>query len=140
MFKTKYIFIMLMICGLAFASCSDDESSVAPVFSGITVTPEKDVYSVGDVITCRISRISEGTPDLRDASYWWYASWWFPDPEMKADFQNFDDSGVNTSAEITLTESGEVTLYFFGKLEFPNFDWRKVEIGKTIIVEKSTVQ
>ncbi len=37
MFKTKYIFIMLMICGLAFASCSDDESSVAPVFGGITI-------------------------------------------------------------------------------------------------------
>ena len=63
-----------------------------------------------------------------------YASWWFPDPEMKADFQDFDESGVNTSAEITLTEAGEMKIYFFGKLDFPNFDWRKVEIARTVTV------
>lgn len=137
MLKAKYIYILLMLLGLSATttSCSDDDrKSVSPTFSTITVTPEKDVYRVGDVVTCSISRLSDGTPDLKESSYWWYASWWFADSEMKADFQDFDESGMNTSSEITLTRAGDVTLYFFGKLEFPNFDWRKVEIGHTITV------
>ena len=93
------------------------------------------MYHVGDVVTCSIVRTSEGSADLREASYWWYASWWFADPELKADFQDFDaETATCTSAPITLTKPGEVTLYFFGRIEFPNFDWRKVEIGKTITV------
>lgn len=135
MFKTKCIFISLIMCCVAFASCSDDDNrSVEPTFSGITITPEKDVYRVGDVITCHITCLSQPSPDIKEQSYWWYASWWFPDPEMKADFQDFDESGVNTSAEITLTEAGEMKIYFFGKLDFPNFDWRKVEIARTATV------
>ena len=135
MFKTKCIFISLIMCFVAFASCSDDDNrSVEPTFSGITITPEKDVYRVGDVITCHITCLSQPSPDIKEQSYWWYASWWFPDPEMKADFQDFDESGVNTSAEITLTEAGEMKIYFFGKLDFPNFDWRKVEIARTVTV------
>ena len=28
-------------------------------------------------------------------------------------------------------------LYFFGRVEFPNFDWRKVEIAKTVKVAET---
>ena len=126
MTKTKHFLFVLMLLGLALApaSCSDDDKPQSPTFGTITITPEKDVYKVGDVVTC----------DLKEASYWWYASWWFSDSEMKADFQDFGEDNVNTSAQITLTEAGEVTLYFFGKLDYPKFDWRKVEIGRTVTV------
>lgn len=136
MTKTNRIFVVLMLLCLALvpASCSDDDKPQSPTFGTITITPEKEVYKVGDVITCSIKQLSEGSPELKEASYWWYASWWFSDSEMKADFEDFGEDGINTSAEITLTEPGEVTLYFFGKLDFPNFDWRKVEIGRTITV------
>ena len=136
MTKTKSILFVLMLLGLSLvtASCSDDDKSTSPTFGTISITPEKDVYKVGDVITCSIKQLSEGSADLKEASYWWYASWWFSDSEMKADFEDFGEDGVNTSAQITLTQPGEVTLYFFGKLEYPKFDWRKVEIGRTITV------
>ncbi len=136
MTKTKHFLSVLMLLGFALtsASCSDDDKPQSPTFGTITVTPEKDVYKVGDVVTCSIKRLSEGSSDLKEASYWWYASWWFAASEMKADFQDFSDDGINTSAQITLTEAGEVTLYFFGKLDYPKFDWRKVEIGRTITV------
>ncbi|MBQ9073670.1 MAG: hypothetical protein IJY30_04330 [Muribaculaceae bacterium] len=89
---------------------------------------------MGDVITCSITEIKAPSDELKSASYWWYASWWFSNPDLTADFQEFDENRVNTSSEITLTEAGEVTLYFFGRLDYPNFDFRKVEIGKTITV------
>ncbi len=136
MFKTKciYYLMLVLLLGVVPASCSDDDSTHVPSFSVIKVTPEKDVYKVGDVVRCSISQTAPASEDLRDASYWWYASWWFADSEMKADFQEFGADGVNTSSEITLTQAGDVTLYFFGRVEFPNYDWRKVEIGKKIKV------
>lgn len=112
----------------------DDDKISEPTFSHITITPEKEIYHVGDIVTCSINRTSPGIGDLRDTSYWWYTSWWFTDSEMKADFQEFSDDNVNTSSPITLTTPGRVTLYFFGRLEYPHWDWRKIEIGRTITV------
>lgn len=135
MLKNKYLtLLMLAIIPLLVTACDDDDKGLEPTFSQIVITPAKDVYKVGDQITCSINRTSPGTGDLRDASYWWYASWWFDDSEMKADFQEFDASDVCTSSTITLTEAGEVTLYFFGRLDYPHYDKRKVEIAKTITV------
>ena len=135
MLKFKHIvFLLVAALSVGFASCSDDDDDRDTSYSVITITPEKDVYHVGDVITCSITEVKAPGSDVKDASYWWYASWWFTDPEMKADFQDFDANKVNTSSEITLTEAGEVTLYFFGRIEYPKFDFRKVEIGKTITV------
>lgn len=137
MFQIKYLSLLLvLLCSVSLWSCSDDDGPQSPTFGQVVISPERDVYHVGDVVTCSIVRTSEGsTADLREASYWWYASWWFSDPELKADFQDFDaETATCTSAPITLTQPGEVTLYFFGRIEYPNFDWRKVEIGKTITV------
>ena len=117
------------------ASCSDDEAEL-PSFTSISISPEKDVYKVGDVITCTITETKAAPEGLKASSYWWYASWWFDDSTMTADFQDFDDNKTCTSSEITLTEAGEVTLYFFGRLEYPKYDYRKVEIGRKIKVEE----
>lgn len=135
MLKNKYgIMLTALLMSLFMASCDDGDSGLEPTFSRIEIKPAKEIYHVGDVVTCSIQRTSAGTGDLRNASWWWYASWWFADSEMKADFQDFNASDVCESSQITLTEPGEVTLYFFGRLEYPHYDWRKIEIARTITV------
>lgn len=135
MLKNKYLtLLMLAFIPLFMTACTDDDKDYEPTFSQIVISPVKDVYKVGDVITCSISKTSEGTGDLRSADYWWYASWWFDDSEMRADFQEFNSENICTSSEITLTEPGSVTLYFFGRLDYPHYEKRKVEIARTITV------
>lgn len=126
---------MLLLLALPLMqSCSDDDGPEQPSFGSITISPEKDVYHVGDVITCSIKRHTEGGKELKNATYWWYTSWWFKSAENEVDFEEFDSNSECVSQPITLTEAGDVTLYFFGKLEYPRFDWKKVEIGRTIKV------
>jgi hypothetical protein len=135
MLKQKYLYLLLTaIMSVSLFACSDDDSDIEPSFAQIVISPEQDVYHVGDVVKCSITRTSPGSDTLKEDSYWWYASWWFSDSEMKADFAEFNDSNVNTSDEITLTTAGKVKLYFFGQLKYPNWDWRKVEIARTITV------
>jgi len=135
MLKSKYLSILMTVMlSIGMISCDDDDKGMEPSFSQIEISPVKDVYHVGDVVTCTIHRTSDGIGDLRGASYWWYASWWFADSDMKADFQDFDNSDVSTSAPITLTTPGQVTLYFFGRLEYPHYDFRKIETSRTITV------
>lgn len=124
---------LLLIFGLASCSGDDDEVSL-PTYSEITISPSQDTYHVGDKITCNINLKGKGSDELKKSSYWWYASWWFSNPNFKADFESFDTAGSCTSAEIELTKAGDVTLYFFGQLQYPKWDYRKVEIGKTIHV------
>lgn len=137
MLKIKSIGLLLVLFSLLVCtSCSDDDENYEPAFTSISITPEKDVYHVGDVITCTITETKEASTTLKNATYWWYASWWFSDPNLTADFQSFDDQKTCTSSPITLTKPGEVNLYFFGRLEYPQFDFRKVEITKKIIVQE----
>lgn len=129
---------------LTLASCEPESNVVIPTFSDITITPQQSVYTVGDTITCSITRLTEGSEGLlEDANqYWFYASWWFGNHELTADFQTFaqNEAGkyVATSSPIVLTEPGEVTLYFFGKLQYPNWEFYKVEIPITITVQDTT--
>lgn len=134
MLKTTARILLALIALLPLSSCKDEDDPGMPVFGQITVSPEKDVYEVGDKVTCTISMTSPGGPDLKKATYWWYTSWWFQKAENEVDFEEFKD-GQCVSEQITLTEPGEVKLYFFGRLEFPNFNWKKVEIAKTITVK-----
>lgn len=53
---------------------------------------------------------------------------------MKADFTEFSNDETCESSPIILTHPGTVTLYFFGKLDYPHYDSRKIEIAKTITV------
>lgn len=125
----------VIVLTLGLVSCDEDDYR-NPKYSVITITPEKDVYKVGDVVTCSIKEIEGPGQELKKASYWWYASWWFADSEQKADFQEFDETGTNRSSQIVLTKAGDVNLYFFGRIEYPNFDFRKVEEYRTIKVEE----
>ena len=131
----------MLITVLTLASCEPKSTVVLPTFSNITISPQQDVYKVGDSITCSIERLTEGSDDLfeDENQYWFYASWWFTNPDLTADFQLFEknENGkyVATSAPIVLSEPGEVKLYFFGKLQYPNWEFHKIEIPVTIQVQ-----
>lgn len=131
----------MVITALTLASCEPKSTVVLPTFSNITISPQQDAYRVGDTITCSIERLTTGSEELfeDDNQYWFYASWWFANPEMTADFQTFaqNEAGkyVATSSPIVLTEPGEVKLYFFGKLQYPNWEFHKVEIPVIINVQ-----
>ena len=139
----KYLSLMVFTI-LTLASCEPESNVVIPTFSDITISPQLDTYAIGDTITCSIERLTAGSEELfEDANqYWFYASWWFKNPEMTADFQTFaqNEAGkyVATSSPIVLTEPGEVKLYFFGKLQYPNWEFYKVEIPITITVQDTT--
>lgn len=137
---------LVRLLGLAslvvLASACEPKSAVTvPTYSGITLVPDKEVYEVGDKVVCSIELQTMGSDNLQAATYWWYASWWFTDPALTADFQEFadvDGKQICTSSEILLTEAGEVTLYFFGRLEYPEWDFRKIEIPVTLtVIEKA---
>lgn len=133
--------LLMVITALTLASCEPKSTVVLPTFSNITISPQQDAYRVGDTITCSIERLTTGSEELfeDDNQYWFYASWWFENPEMTADFQTFaqNEAGkyVATSSPIVLTEPGEVKLYFFGKLQYPNWEFHKVEIPVIINVQ-----
>ena len=133
--------LLMVITALTLASCEPKSTVVLPTFSNITISPQQDAYRVGDTITCSIERLTTGSEELfeDDNEYWFYASWWFENPEMTADFQTFaqNEAGkyVATSSPIVLTEPGEVKLYFFGKLQYPNWEFHKVEIPVIINVQ-----
>ena len=136
----KYLSLMVFTI-LTLASCEPESNVVIPTFSDITISPQLDTYAIGDTITCSIERLTTGSEELfeDDNQYWFYASWWFENPEMTADFQTFaqNEAGkyVATSSPIVLTEPGEVKLYFFGKLQYPNWEFHKVEIPVIINVQ-----
>ena len=133
--------LLMVIMALTLASCEPKSAVVIPTFSNITISPQQDAYRVGDTITCSIERLTTGSEELfeDDNQYWFYASWWLENPEMTADFQTFaqNEAGkyVATSSPIVLTEPGEVKLYFFGKLQYPNWEFHKVEIPVIINVQ-----
>lgn len=133
--------LLMVIMASTLASCEPKSAVVIPTFSNITISPQLDTYAVGDTITCSIERLTTGSEELfeDDNQYWFYASWWFGNHELTADFQTFaqNEAGkyVATSSPIVLTEPGEVKLYFFGKLQYPNWEFYKVEIPVIINVQ-----
>lgn len=135
MLKVKLLMALVLI-GMLGSGCSRDEESKMPSFSAIEISPNKAEYKVGDVVECTIRKTKDGSSELKKSSYWWYTSWWFADTEKEVDFQNFSEAGECVSSKITLTKSGEVKIYFFGQLQYPNYNWKKVEISKTILVKE----
>ncbi len=131
------LLILLVLPTTLLASCSDDDEARAlPSFGEISFSPAKAEYQVGDQIVCTIKMTKPAGSDLRDASYWWYTSEWFSDLSIDPDFCEANEEGEFVSQPITLTHAGDWTIYFFGRVEFPHYDWKKVELGKTIKVKE----
>lgn len=132
--------VMAFLVGLMLlAGCKQSSGVSLPEYSNITITPQKEVYHVGDKVRCSIVLTEPGSDNLQKATYWFYANWWFSDPDMTADFQTFanqDGRMVATSSEIELTkaaklktdQNGQAEICFYGRLEYPEWDFRKVEI------------
>lgn len=133
--KIKIFKVCVMLVILTSISCNQDSNTELPTYSDISISPVKDTYQVGDIITCKINLLTEGGEDLIETKYWWYTSWWFTDPNFTADFQAFDEN-ENTSSEIVLTHAGKQKLYFFGQLKYPEWNWIKIEIPVEITVEE----
>jgi len=138
MLNVKYFGLLLMVFSFGLVSCSDDPELGEVIYADtsytqISITPEKEVYQVGDVITCSITEQKGPGENLQEELYWWNMSWWSA-AAIEVDFQEFDENRVCTSSEITLTEPGEITVTFWGQLKYPNFNWQTVEISKKITV------
>lgn len=139
--------IVVLTLLLLLPSCKKKDPVTLPTYSEISISPQKDVYQVGDIVRCSIKMQTTGSNNLQKATYWFYANWWFTDPELTADFQEFvtdPETGemIATSSEIELTEAAvkktkeneHADLCFYGRLEYPNWDFRKVEIRVPIRV------
>lgn len=130
--------LYILVLSALLIGCAGKTSVTLPTFSSIAVTPEKSTYAVGDQVECSVTMRTPGDASLKQATYWFYTSWWGSDPDMTADFCQPDtvDGVISfTSSPITLTEKGEVRIYFWGRLEYPNWDFQPIQIPVTLKVE-----
>lgn len=130
------MFLLLIVP--VFFACTKEQKCELPTFSNITLTPAQSVYALGDTVQASVNMLTPGDPSLKKATYWFYTSWWGSDPEMTADFCTPDTTdGVITftSSKITLTQAGEVRIYFWGRLEYPNWNFQPIQIPVTLNVE-----
>ena len=136
--KKKTYLLAIFYLVLALSACTGEKARELPTFSSITVTPAKEVYALGDSVQCAITLITPGDVSLKKATYWFYTSWWGSDPNMTADFCSPDTINGTisfTSSKIALTQAGEVRIYFWGRLEYPNWDFQPVQIPVTLHVQ-----
>ncbi len=134
----KKLSFLLLLSVLALTACTDKTSVPLPTFSAIRVSPEQAVYHVGDSVVCTIDMLTPGDASLKAATYWFYTSWWGSDPNLTADFQTPETvDGVSrfTSSKIELARAGEVRIYFWGRLEYPNWDFQPIQIPVSVKVE-----
>lgn len=134
----KKLSFLLLLSVLALTACTDKTSVTLPTFSAIRVSPEQAVYHVGDSVVCTIDMLTPGDASLKAATYWFYTSWWGSDPNLTADFQTPETvDGVSrfTSSKIELARAGEVRIYFWGRLEYPNWDFQPIQIPVSVKVE-----
>lgn len=133
----KQLFILILSV-LALSACTDKTSVSLPTFSAISVIPEQAVYHVGDSVICTIDMLTPGDASLKAATYWFYTSWWGSDPNLTADFQTPETiDGITrfTSSKIELAQAGDVRIYFWGRLEYPNWDFQPIQIPVSLKVE-----
>ncbi|MBO4577353.1 MAG: hypothetical protein J5688_01460 [Paludibacteraceae bacterium] len=133
----KQLFILILSV-LALSACTDKTSVSLPTFSAISVIPEQAVYHVGDSVICTIDMLTPGDASLKAATYWFYTSWWGSDPNLTADFQTPETiDGITRfqSSKIELAKAGDVRIYFWGRLEYPNWDFQPIQIPVSLKVE-----
>ena len=133
----KQLFILILSV-LALSACTDKTSVSLPTFSAISVIPEQAVYHVGDSVICTIDMLTPGDASLKAATYWFYTSWWGSDPNLTADLQTPETiDGITRfqSSKIELAKAGDVRIYFWGRLEYPNWDFQPIQIPVSLKVE-----
>ena len=134
----KQLLILLLSVPVLFCACTGKTSVSLPTFSAISVIPEQAVYHVGDSVICTIDMLTPGDASLKAATYWFYTSWWGSDPNLTADFQTPETiDGITRfqSSKIELAKAGDVRIYFWGRLEYPNWDFQPIQIPVTLHVE-----
>lgn len=133
----KSSFLLLLLSAI-LVGCNHEKGVTLPEFSNIVVTPEKAVYALGDTVQASIIMLNSGEPAPKKSTYWFYTSWWGSDPNMTADFCDPDTLNGTisfTSSKIVLTQSGEVRIYFWGRLEYPNWNFQPIQIPVTLNVQ-----
>ena len=130
--------LYILVLSALLIGCAGKTSVTLPTFSKITVTPEQATYAVGDQAERPVTMLTPGDASPKQATYWFYTSWWGSDPDMTADFCQPDtvDGVISfTSSPPTLTAKGEVRIYFWGRLDYPNWDFQPIQIPVTLHVE-----
>ena len=132
-----YKFVTLIVVALML-SCNNQESDVTlPIFSAITISPQQEIYHVGDSVTATITMLTPGSESLKQSTYWFATSWWRG--QTGVDFQTpqeVEGMQVFTSSKIGLDEAGDHRIYFWGRLEYPNWDFQPVTLNVSLKIEE----
>ncbi len=136
--KIDKVFAVLIfpLLSLLFIGCNNSGSDVElPTFSEISLSPQQETYHIGDSVVATISMLTPGSESLKQSTYWFATSWW--KGKTQVDFQTpveTEGKQVFTSGKIGLDEAGEHRIYFWGRLEYPNWDYQPVTTEITINV------
>lgn len=115
-------------------NCSSDVELAKPTFSEITISPVKDVYHVGDLITLTVRQLNETPSEIKAETAWFY----YPDGATQNDRILFVNRTVDTgefiSSVITINSAGTVQLAFYTQYDYPKYKYDGVTLYKTITV------
>lgn len=132
-YRLSVIALSLALTSMLF-NCSSDVDLAKPTFSEITISPVKDVYHVGDLITLTVRQLNETPSEIKAETAWFY----YPDGATQDDrilFVNRTvDTGEFVSSVITLRSAGTVQLAFYTQYDYPKYKYDGVTLYKTITV------
>ena len=111
-YRLSVIALSLALTSMLF-NCSSDVELAKPTFSEITISPVKDVYHVGDLITLTVRQLNETPSEIKAETAWFY----YPDGATQDDRILFVNRTVDTgefiSSVITINSAGTVQLAFY---------------------------
>lgn len=132
-YRLSVIALSLALTSMLF-NCSSDVELAKPTFSEITISPVKDVYHVGDLITLTVRQLNETPSEIKAETAWFY----YPDGATQDDRILFVNRTVDTgefiSSEITINSAGTVQLAFYTQYDYPKYKYDGVTLYKTITV------
>lgn len=132
-YRLSVIALSLALTSMLF-NCSSDVELAKPTFSEITISPVKDVYHVGDLITLTVRQLNETPSEIKAETAWFY----YPDGVTQDDRILFVNRTVDTgefiSSVITINSAGTVQLAFYTQYDYPKYKYDGVTLYKTITV------
>lgn len=132
-YRLSVIALSLALTSMLF-NCSSDVELAKPTFSEITISPVKDVYHVGDLITLTVRQLNETPSEIKAETAWFY----YPDGATQNDRILFVNRTVDTgefiSSVITINSAGTVQLAFYTQYDYPKYKYDGVTLYKTITV------